>query len=187
MAMHELASHTPTAAARGKTSKQKAAQTTVIDVTANRMSQLEGLSTPHPGAPGVVAHPLYGIKPISNGDFVVRVRKGYKHTAIDALAKALSLSQEQVINQLNLPRSTIKRQQSEGRAFSPDHSDRMYRAQKLIDISTETFGDKADAVRWLLREHPALGGVSALSLVDTTAGYERVRDELERITHGVPV
>ena len=120
-------------------------------------------------------------------DFVKQVRAGFSYTVLDALAKKLGVSQEQIIVLLNLPRSTIKRQQSEGRPLSAEHSDRLYRAQKLIDMSTETLGDPAEAVRWLQREHTALGGVTALSLVDTTAGYERVLDELERITHGVPV
>jgi len=52
-------------------------------------------------------------------------------------------------------------------------------------VSRETIGDDAAAVRWLQRAHPALGGVTALSLVDTTVGYERVLDELQRIANGV--
>lgn len=129
----------------------------------------------------------YQGKGIKYTDFVEKVRSGYKHTALDRLAKTLGISQEQVIALLKLPRSTIKRLQSEGKAFSVEHSDRMYRAQKLIDMSVATLDDYDEAVRWLQREHPSLGGVTALSLVDTTAGYERVLDELERIAHGVPV
>ncbi len=131
----------------------------------------------------IMSEPL-GVK---NTDNVQRVRIGFKHTELEGLAKTLGVSQEQVIALLKLPRSTIKRQQSEGRLFSAEHSDRMYRALKLIDVSTDTLGDHDEAVRWLQREHPSLGGVTAMSLVDTTAGYERVLDELERIAHGVPV
>jgi putative toxin-antitoxin system antitoxin component (TIGR02293 family) len=116
---------------------------------------------------------------------VQQVRTGFKPTTLDALATSLGVGQEQAIALLNLPRSTIKRQQSEGRSFSPDISDRLYRARKLLDVSRETIGDDAAAVRWLQRAHPALGGVTALSLVDTTVGYERVLDELQRIANGV--
>jgi len=54
---------------------------------------------------------------------VQQVRTGFKPTTLDALATSLGVGQEQAIALLNLPRSTIKRQQSEGRSFSPDISD----------------------------------------------------------------
>ena len=118
-------------------------------------------------------------------DRVSQVREGYPHSMLDELASLLGVSQEQAIALLKLPRSTIKRNQSEGRPFSVEISDRLYRAQRLIEVSAETIGDRAAGIRWVQRPHAALGGATALSLVDTTAGYERVRDELERIANGV--
>jgi putative toxin-antitoxin system antitoxin component (TIGR02293 family) len=118
-------------------------------------------------------------------DTVSQVRNGYPHDTLAKFSELLSVSEEQAIVLLKLVRSTIKRHQSEGRPFSAEISDRLYRAHRLVEISSETIGDRAAAIRWIQRSHPALGGVTALSLVDTTAGYERVRDELERIANGV--
>lgn len=118
-------------------------------------------------------------------DSVSQVRNGYPHNTLAKFAELLSVSEEQAIVLLKLVRSTIKRHQSEGRPFSAEISDRLYRAHRLVEISSEMIGDRAAAIRWIQRSHPALGGVTALSLVDTTAGYERVRDELERIANGV--
>ena len=118
-------------------------------------------------------------------DTVSQVRNGYPNNTLAKFAELLSVSEEQAIVLLKLVRSTIKRHQSEGRPFSAEISDRLYRAHRLFEISSETIGDRAAAIRWIQRSHAALGGVTALSLVDTTAGYERVRDELERIANGV--
>ena len=118
-------------------------------------------------------------------DAVSQVRNGYPHNTLAKFAELLSVSEEQAIVLLKLVRSTIKRHQSEGRPFSAEISDRLYRAHRLVEISSEMIGDRVAAIRWIQRAHAALGGVTALSLVDTTAGYERVRDELERIANGV--
>ena len=135
--------------------------------------------------PSVVGSTITSQPESREPDAVSQVRNGYPHNTLAKFAELLSVSEEQAIVLLKLVRSTIKRHQSEGRPFSAEISDRLYRAHRLVELSSETIGDRVAAIRWIQRSHPALGSVTALSLVDTTAGYERVRDELERIANGV--
>lgn len=117
---------------------------------------------------------------------VTQVRNGYSIRALKQLAALLGVSQTQVTAALGISPSDVARRARDGRAMSLVASDRLYRAFKAIEFTTATLGDAESATRWFRRDHPALGGVTPLSLMDTTAGYERVQDELVRIAHGVP-
>ena len=118
---------------------------------------------------------------------VAQIRGGYDYASITQLAKALDTTMEATINVLGLPRSTIKKKQMDAQPLSPALSDQIYRANRVFVRCIDLFGEKEAANRWLQREHPSLNGVTPLSLLDTTAGYEMVLDELERINNGVPV
>ena len=52
--------------------------------------------------------------------------------------------------------------------------------------ATEVLGSRAGAQRWLMRPNPAFGGKLPLSLLDTSLGWEQVKQVLGRIEHGVP-
>ena len=108
-----------------------------------------------------------------------------KHGVSLALAKELDLPSEQLITALALPRSTVKRNQGLGKALSHETTDRMYRATRVFESAVRIFEDQPTAVRWLQRPRAAFHGASALSLVDTTPGYELVLAELGRIEAGV--
>ena len=113
------------------------------------------------------------------------VRDGASYEFLPALARKLNLPSEQLIAALALPRSTVKRNQSLGKALSHESTDRMYRATRVYDCAVRIFEDQPAAVRWLQRSRAAFNGASALSLVDTTPGYELVLAELGRIEAGV--
>ena len=116
---------------------------------------------------------------------IATVRDGASYDYLPALARALDLPSEQLINALALPRSTVKRNQGLGKALSHESTDRMYRATRVFDSAVRIFEDQPAAVRWLQRPLAAFNGASALSLVDTTPGYELVLAELGRIEAGV--
>ena len=121
----------------------------------------------------------------SAADPVSQVRRGYPVGAFAALAKDLSLPEADVIAALGASGHVVALRRRDGRPLSLHVSDRVFRARRVIELSTNAIGDHAGAVRWLCREHPAFGGATALSLMDTTAGYELVQQELSRLTHGV--
>ena len=116
---------------------------------------------------------------------IATVRDGASYDYLPALAKELDLPSEQLISALALPRSTVKRNQGMGKALSHETTDRMYRATRVFESAVRIFEDQPAAVRWLQRPRAAFNGASALSLVDTTPGYELVLAELGRIEAGV--
>lgn len=113
------------------------------------------------------------------------VRDGASYEFLPTLARELNLPSEQLIAVLALPRSTVKRNQGLGKALSHESTDRMYRATRVFESAVRIFEDQPAAVRWLQRPRAAFNGASALSLVDTTPGYELVLAELGRIEAGV--
>lgn len=48
----------------------------------------------------------------------------------------------------------------------------------------QVFGNKERADTWLAQPKTAFGGSTLLELANTEAGYELVKAELERISHG---
>lgn len=46
------------------------------------------------------------------------------------------------------------------------------------------FGNKAKADQWLTQPKTALGGSTPLELAQTEAGYELVKAELKKLSHG---
>ena len=118
---------------------------------------------------------------------VEQIRGGYDYSSITQLADAFDTTMEATISVLGLPRSTIKKKQMDAQPLSPAISDQIYRAKRVFARCMDLFSEKEAANRWLQRGHPSLHGATPLSLLDTTAGYEMVLDELERINNGVPV
>jgi putative toxin-antitoxin system antitoxin component (TIGR02293 family) len=56
---------------------------------------------------------------------------------------------------------------------------------ELVQHQAEAiFGNKDKADTWLNQPKTAFGGVTPLELAHTEAGYELVKAELERISHG---
>ena len=119
-------------------------------------------------------------------DPVVKIRGGYPYAEIAGLAKALDMTVDGTIRLLGLPRSTILKKQSDARPLPVAISDHLYRVNRVLARCLDLFEQQKEAVYWLQHEHPSFKGATALSLLDTTAGYERVLDELERIDLGIP-
>jgi len=119
-------------------------------------------------------------------DPVLKIRGGYPFAEITGLAKALDTTVDSAIRLLGLPRSTILRKQSEAQPLPVVISDHIYRVNRVLARCVELFEVKAEATEWLLHKHSSFKGATPLSLLDTTAGYERVLDELERIDLGIP-
>jgi putative toxin-antitoxin system antitoxin component (TIGR02293 family) len=114
------------------------------------------------------------------------IRSGLPASALAAAANDVGLSREGLMASLSLPRSSIKRAESEGARLSETTSDRLYRVQRVMLRANEVFADVASARRWVTSEALTLGGVVPLSLLDTTPGYEQVLAALARIEFGLP-
>ncbi len=104
--------------------------------------------------------------------------------AIEALARAVQLTQAELSETLAIPERTLIRRKKEG-ILSTEESAKLVRAARALYRAVEVFEDRAAALDWLKAPNQALGGVTPLSLLDTDLGAETVVDTLGRIEHGV--
>ena len=79
---------------------------------------------------------------------------------------------------------TLARRRQE-RNLSPDESDRVYRAARLVAQAEEVLGDLARAARWFKAPNRALGHARPLDLLDTDIGSRQVEEVLGRVDAGV--
>ena len=63
-------------------------------------------------------------------------------------------------------------------------SDRATRLARVTALAEQTFGDKAQADRWLRKPKRALGGATPLAYLLDEAGARRVEEMLYRIDSG---
>lgn len=60
----------------------------------------------------------------------------------------------------------------------------MNHVERIRRQAEQVFGNKAKADTWLAQPKTALGGSTPLELAQTEGGYELVKAELEKLSHG---
>lgn len=83
--------------------------------------------------------------------------------------------------------STINRKIATGERLSPGESDRVARILIVHSQATDVLEDTKLASQWMLHPNALLGGERPLDMLDTQAGYDRVRDILMRFEYGIGV
>jgi putative toxin-antitoxin system antitoxin component (TIGR02293 family) len=79
----------------------------------------------------------------------------------------------------------LRRARAAGSALDPATSDRLYRLSKVLAVAEEVLTDPQNAMTWLRRPQPGLGGNVPLDLLVTQAGADEVETLLRRIDFGV--
>lgn len=115
-------------------------------------------------------------------DFVHLVEEGLDAEAMDRVQALGELSEEEMDE--IIPRRTRAHQRRRGQ-LTPDQSDRLARAARVLVLAHETFGSRQKANGWMRDLNRALGGESPLSLLRTSSGTRLVEVILTRIAHGV--
>lgn len=123
-------------------------------------------------------------KPRTALDWVAVIRQGISSSAVDALTRALGVTQGELAAALGIPERTLARRKREG-ILSSEESAKLVRLARVVERSEEVFGDMDAALDWLKAANAALSGAAPLSLMDTDIGAESVLDTLGRIEHGV--
>jgi len=121
------------------------------------------------------------------------VREGVDAAQAKRLLADLSLGQGIGLRALNLSTATINRKAKGGQALSPEESERVIGAAKLVGQveamvreSGEIDGFDAPAwmARWLTEPLPALGGTRPIELMDTMEGQGVVANALAKLQGG---
>jgi putative toxin-antitoxin system antitoxin component (TIGR02293 family) len=116
-------------------------------------------------------------------DIVRLVRSGLPIGAVQFILDSGRLTLAE-LDQIVLPRKTLAHRRKLG-ALTPEQSDRLFRAARILAMAEETFGDRHKAGRWLRRPTTALGGEAPLRLMDTDEGAREIETLLGRIDHGI--
>jgi putative toxin-antitoxin system antitoxin component (TIGR02293 family) len=116
------------------------------------------------------------------------VKDGLAANIVMALARELlDLPVFRLVEMLRLSQSSIGRKIRTGARLLPWESDRIARLMFIYELSVEAFEDQNSAREWILRNHVEFGNEKPIEILDTEAGYSRVRDVLTRLMTGICV
>ena len=138
------------------------------------------------GSPPLLIDMVMGLKASDSRAVIDAIQAGVDSSAVTRLADYFDVAEGQVLEAIDIPRSTFSRRKKEGRRLSGSESDRLYRAARLLSRALEVFNDDEQAKVWMRTGKRALGGVSPLVMARTDAGAQEVEDLLGRIEHGIP-
>src|SRR5262245_5155411 len=119
---------------------------------------------------------------------IARVREGRgrgRAAPVGGLLDALGQPLRVVAVALAIPERTLHRLKRAA-VVPAAIADKVARTHDVLDRASEVLGSAAAARQWLARPNPALGGRTPLSLLDTSLGWEQVKQVLGRFEHGIP-
>jgi putative toxin-antitoxin system antitoxin component (TIGR02293 family) len=114
------------------------------------------------------------------------VERGFESSAVTRLAGTFEISEGDVLDPADFPRSTFSRRKKQKKRLTSNESDRLYRVTRLFGRAVEVLGDESVAQQWMHTPKRALGGVSPLVMARTDAGAQEVEDLLGRIEYDIP-
>lgn len=122
---------------------------------------------------------------LSGGKIIDCIRKGYSWASVERCQKDFDIKDDALARIIGVSGRTLTRIKKPGAALDAVASDRLYRAMKIFHLALDVFEDRPNAVRWLQREQPGLGGRTPLDLLDTEPGAHAVETLLGQLEHGV--
>lgn len=116
------------------------------------------------------------------------IRDGMDPSIVGRMAnELLGIPVQTLFTSIRWAPSTINRKIATGERLSPGESDRVARILIVHSQATEVLEDAKLASQWMLHPNAMLGDERPLDMLDTQAGYDRVRDILMRFEYGVGV
>jgi putative toxin-antitoxin system antitoxin component (TIGR02293 family) len=114
-----------------------------------------------------------------------RILEGLPAKAMETVKARASLTDAEVARLLGIGEATLRRMRAAGAPLDAATGDRLYRFSKVIAAAIEVLESESNAMSWLRRPQPGLGGEVPLDLLVTQAGADEVEALLGRIEHGV--
>lgn len=112
------------------------------------------------------------------------IKNGISSRAIDPLSEFLGIGKGQVVEYLDLDRTTALRRATKDQPLPTHSAESVLRLLELDEIASDTFESEEAASGWLRRPHPMLDGESPLQAARTSFGAQRVKDILLAIKYG---
>jgi putative toxin-antitoxin system antitoxin component (TIGR02293 family) len=114
-----------------------------------------------------------------------RILAGLDFGAVDNIKAHAALTDAELARLLGMGEATLRRARGARAKLDPATSDRLYRLSKVVAVAEEALEGAGNAMHWLRRAQPALGGAVPLDLLVTQAGADEVETLLRRIDVGV--
>ncbi len=114
----------------------------------------------------------------------VILQSGLKGNAIKTFSQHSGLTQTELAQILNVSERTLQRKGA-SQPISFNTSDKLIELVRLFHKGMHVFNTKELFLAWLHRASRAFSGEKPIKLIESSLGIELVKDELERIQHGV--
>ena len=112
------------------------------------------------------------------------VKNGISSRAIGPLSAYLGVGKGQVVDYLDLDRTTVNRRAAKDQRLPLHSAEGVLRLLELDQMASDTFATEEDAANWLRRAHPMLDGESPLEATKTSFGAQRAKDILVAVKYG---
>lgn len=112
-------------------------------------------------------------------------REGLSYAKFIVAMEAFDFSKKILAQVLHTSERTLERIHKEKKRLSTPQTERVIELSLLFEKGWSVFGNKTKFRRWLDRNYIPYGGISPMSLLDTSQGIRAVHDALGRIEHGV--
>ena len=86
---------------------------------------------------------------------------------------------------LHLSERSFQRYKKEKKTFDPIHSEKILEIALLYKKGLDVFDSKEKFDHWLTSTNVALGNTKPKEFLDNTFGINLLKDELDRIAHGI--
>jgi len=141
------------------------------------------LKTRMPGPHAYVV--LLGLVRFDWPSVLAQIEKGLPFSTIERFIRNSGLSQEDVLDLLQIATRTFMRRKKEGR-LSPAESDRLVRAARVFATVLHLFdGDASKAAAWLTDAQRAFRGETPLKMARTEIGAHEVERLIYQLEYGV--
>ena len=128
---------------------------------------------------------LLGLDRLDLSKLLREVERGLPFRAYERLARNIALTNDQLLQLVDISRRSLVRRRAEGR-FSPHESDRLLRAARVFGAALSLFeGDRYAALAWLEAPQLAFGGAIPLNIARTEIGAREVEELAYRLEQGV--
>jgi putative toxin-antitoxin system antitoxin component (TIGR02293 family) len=125
---------------------------------------------------------LLGIRVSNLNELLRAIARGISFEAMERLQRAIGIDVAELIQ---VPPRTLRRRKHEGR-FTPEESDRLVTAARVISRVLDLFHGDAQAARtWLTDPAIAFNGATPLDVARSETGAREVEDLVARIQDGV--
>ncbi len=116
---------------------------------------------------------------------IKKSREGMKYYDFQKISRFIPLKPVEWSRVLHLSERTLQRYKKEKLRFAPLYSEKIIEIQLLFNKGVDVFGDMDRFYKWLNAKNIALGGILPISLLDNTFGILMIKDEINRIEHGI--